>query len=621
MENLEIKKNDLTSTLNNIPKKPGVYIFKDEKGQIIYIGKAKILYNRVRSYFKNYDSLKSLNPKVSYFVKKINNIEYLVTDSEVEALILELDLIKKYHPKFNVDLKDDKSYPFIAITGNDDYPRVFITRNKKIIGAKYFGPYTNVQTLREAIKFLKKIFLIRDCTKPQPGKQKNKPCLNYHIGLCSAPCIGKISKEEYKKNINYIISFLKGKDKNIIKDLENEMYKYAQDLNYEKASEIRNKINLINEVSSNQKIFISSEDSWDFVSIIKDNDIAAASIFMYRQGELVGFNNVIISNYVSEIQEEILSDFLVRYYENINNLPSIIYIPFEINDLDVVIDYFKKVKDKKIEIKTPKTDENKKIMDLALRNCKLFLEKKNFENETNFSKAFHDIMELKEKLKLKNIPKRIECYDISNLKDTFPVGSMAVFINGIPAKEHYRHFKIKTISYQDDFKMINEILKRRLKYLKDSKLQINESFYEKPDLIIIDGGKGQFNIAKNTLNEFGLDKDIDLISLAKKEEIIFSSNFENGISFETNKNFMRIIIKIRDEAHRFAIEFHKKLRDSNMIKSFLDNIKGIGDKKKQYIFEKYNSIEELKNLTFKELTDIKGINYNDAKNIYNALHK
>jgi len=621
MENLEIKKNDLTSTLNNIPKKPGVYIFKDEKGQIIYIGKAKILYNRVRSYFKNYDSLKSLNPKVSYFVKKINNIEYLVTDSEVEALILELDLIKKYHPKFNVDLKDDKSYPFIAITGNDDYPRVFITRNKKIIGAKYFGPYTNVQTLREAIKFLKKIFLIRDCTKPQPGKQKNKPCLNYHIGLCSAPCIGKISKEEYKKNINYIISFLKGKDKNIIKDLENEMYKYAQDLNYEKASEIRNKINLINEVSSNQKIFISSEDSWDFVSIIKDNDIAAASIFMYRQGELVGFNNVIISNYVSEIQEEILSDFLVRYYENINNLPSIIYIPFKINDLDVVIDYFKKVKDKKIEIKTPKTDENKKIMDLALRNCKLFLEKKNFENETNFSKAFHDIMELKEKLKLKNIPKRIECYDISNLKDTFPVGSMAVFINGIPAKEHYRHFKIKTISYQDDFKMINEILKRRLKYLKDSKLQINESFYEKPDLIIIDGGKGQFNIAKNTLNEFGLDKDIDLISLAKKEEIIFSSNFENGISFETNKNFMRIIIKIRDEAHRFAIEFHKKLRDSNMIKSFLDNIKGIGDKKKQYIFEKYNSIEELKNLTFKELTDIKGINYNDAKNIYNALHK
>jgi len=621
MENLEIKKNDLTSTLNNIPKKPGVYIFKDEKGQIIYIGKAKILYNRVRSYFKNYDSLKSLNPKVSYFVKKIDNIEYLVTDSEVEALILELDLIKKYHPKFNVDLKDDKSYPFIAITGNDDYPRVFITRNKKIIGAKYFGPYTNVQTLREAIKFLKKIFLIRDCTKPQPGKQKNKPCLNYHIGLCSAPCIGKISKEEYKKNINYIISFLKGKDKNIIKDLENEMYKYAQDLNYEKASEIRNKINLINEVSSNQKIFISSEDSWDFVSIIKDNDIAAASIFMYRQGELVGFNNVIISNYVSEIQEEILSDFLVRYYENINNLPSIIYIPFKINDLDVVIDYFKKVKDKKIEIKTPKTDENKKIMDLALRNCKLFLEKKNFENETNFSKAFHDIMELKEKLKLKNIPKRIECYDISNLKDTFPVGSMAVFINGIPAKEHYRHFKIKTISYQDDFKMINEILKRRLKYLKDSKLQINESFYEKPDLIIIDGGKGQFNIAKNTLNEFGLDKDIDLISLAKKEEIIFSSNFENGISFETNKNFMRIIIKIRDEAHRFAIEFHKKLRDSNMIKSFLDNIKGIGDKKKQYIFEKYNSIEELKNLTFKELTDIKGINYNDAKNIYNALHK
>jgi len=621
MENQEINNNDLTFTLNSLPKKPGVYIFKDNKGKVIYIGKAKILYNRVRSYFINNKNLKSSSSKVSYFSKKISAIDYLITDNEVEALVLELNLIKKYQPKFNTDLKDDKSFPFIAITENDDFPRVIITRNRKINGAKYFGPYTNVQTLREAVKYLKKIFTIRDCEKSKPGKQGNKPCLNYHIGLCSGPCIGKISKEEYKKNIEYIILFLKGKDKNIIKNLTDDMNKFAANLNYEKAAEIKDKIKLINEIYNGQKIFISSENSWDFIGIAKEEDIAAASIFMYRQGELAGFNNVIITGFGTENTEEILSDFLVRYYENINNMPLIIYIPFEVKDIDTITNYFQKIKDKKTEIKVPKAGENKNIMDLTLKNCRLFLEKKKFEKQSNFSKVFHDIMELKEKLKLKNIPGRIECYDISNLKESFPVGSMAVFINGNPVRNDYRHFKIKTVNNQDDFKMINEILKRRLKYLVNSKIEIKESFYEKPDLIIIDGGKGQLNAAKSALLEYGLAEQIDLISLAKKEEIIFSDNFENGISFDKSKNFMRMIIKIRDEAHRFAVEFHQKLRDANITKSFLDNIKGIGEKKKQYIYEKYNSLDELKNLTFKDLADIKGLTYNDAKNIYNALHK
>jgi excinuclease ABC subunit C len=621
MENQEINNNDLTFTLNSLPKKPGVYIFKDNKGKVIYIGKAKILYNRVRSYFINNKNLKSSSSKVSYFSKKISAIDYLITDNEVEALVLELNLIKKYQPKFNTDLKDDKSFPFIAITENDDFPRVIITRNRKINGAKYFGPYTNVQTLREAVKYLKKIFTIRDCEKSKPGKQGNKPCLNYHIGLCSGPCIGKISKEEYKKNIEYIILFLKGKDKNIIKNLTDDMNKFAANLNYEKAAEIKDKIKLINEIYNGQKIFISSENSWDFIGIAKEEDIAAASIFMYRQGELAGFNNVIITGFGTENTEEILSDFLVRYYENINNMPLIIYIPFEVKDIDTITNYFQKIKDKKTEIKVPKAGENKNIMDLTLKNCRLFLEKKKFEKQSNFSKVFHDIMELKEKLKLKNIPGRIECYDISNLKESFPVGSMTVFINGNPVRNDYRHFKIKTVNNQDDFKMINEILKRRLKYLVNSKIEIKESFYEKPDLIIIDGGKGQLNAAKSALLEYGLAEQIDLISLAKKEEIIFSDNFENGISFDKSKNFMRMIIKIRDEAHRFAVEFHQKLRDANITKSFLDNIKGIGEKKKQYIYEKYNSLDELKNLTFKDLADIKGLTYNDAKNIYNALHK
>jgi len=621
MENINISQNDLSSILNSLPKKPGVYLFKDNKGKIIYIGKAKILHNRVRSYFLNKENLSLSNPKASYFSEKINAIDYIVTDSEIEALILELNLIKKHRPKFNADLKDDKSYPFIAITVNEDYPRLIITRNKNIKGAKYFGPFTNVHALREIAEYLKKIFLLRDCKKPKPGKQGGKPCLNFHIGLCSGPCISKISKNEYKRNIEYIILFLKGKNKSIVRSLILEMNKFAQNMNYEKAAEIKNRIDLIGEIYNGQKIFIGGEDAWDFIAISLKEEIAAVSLFMYRQGELAGFNNITITNFGVENIEEILSDFLVKYYKNINNMPNIIFIPFEIEDMKTLMEYFMKTKEKKIEIKVPKTGENKSIIEMALKNSRLFLEKKKYEKESNYNKIFNDISDLQKALSLKNIPRRIECYDISNLRDSFPVGSMVVFTDGAPARNNYRHFKIRTVNSQDDYKMMQEMLKRRLKYLSYSKIEIEESFYQKPDLIVIDGGKGQLSAAKDVLADFGMSGQIDLISLAKKEEIIFSEIFKDGISFEKNKNFMRLIIRIRDETHRFSIEFHQKLRDNNMTRSFLDNIKGIGEKKKQYIYETANSIDDLKNLSLKDLADIKGLTYNNAKNIYDALHR
>ncbi|MDD5659835.1 MAG: excinuclease ABC subunit UvrC, partial [Actinomycetota bacterium] len=411
------------------------------------------------------------------------------------------------------------------------------------------------------------------------------------------------------------------KDKSIIKSLTSEMNTFSKKTEYEKAAEIKNKINLIRQIYNEQKIYISGENSWDFVAISQTESSAASSVFMYRHGEFAGFNNVLITYLGNENPEEILSDFLIRYYEDINNMPSIIYIPFEIEDSDAISKYFKKTKDKKVEIKVPKTAENKKIMDMAVRNCSLFMEKKKFEKQLNFDKVFNDVMDLKNTLKLKNIPRRIECYDVSNLKESFAVGSMVVFMDGNPSKNDYRHFKIKSVSGQDDFKMINEILKRRLNYLRNSGIEIEEGFYQKPDLIIIDGGKGQLNAAKNALVEAGLAEKIDLISLAKKEEIIFSDNFKNGVLLDKNENFMRLIIKIRDETHRFAVEFHKKLRDKSMTLSFLDNIRGIGEKKKQYIYEKFNSLDDLKNLTVKELSDVRGITYEDAKNIYNVLHK
>jgi len=621
MENIKIRNSDLASIINSLPKKPGVYLFKDDNGRVIYIGKAKILYNRVRSYFLNKENLNISNPKASYFSEKINAIDYLVTDSEVEALILELNLIKKYRPKFNADLKDDKSFPFIAITCEEEYPRLIITRNKNIKGAKYFGPYTNVHAVREIVEYLKKIFLLRDCKKAKPGKQGNKPCLNFHIGLCSGPCTSKKGNIEYKKNIDYIILFLKGKNKNIIKSLVLEMNKSAEKMDYEKAAIIKSRIELIGEIYNNQKIFIGGEDAWDFIAMSADAGVAAASLFMYRQGELAGFNNITITNFGVENQQEIMSDFLIKYYENINNMPNIIYIPFETEDMYVLMEYFKKTKGKKIEIKVPRTGENRSIMEMAQKNSILFLEKKKYEKESNFNQVFNDITDLQKALKLKNIPRRIECYDVSNLGSSFPVGSMVVFIDGVPARDNYRHFKIKTVEGQDDFKMIQELLMRRLKYLSNSKIEIEESFYQKPDLIIIDGGRGQLSAAVEVFADCGVTDLIDLVSLAKKEEIIFSNIFKDGISFEKGKNFMRLIIRIRDETHRFSVGFHQKLRDSNMTKSLLDDIRGIGEKKKQYIFEASDSTDSIKNFSLKDLADIKGLTYNDAKNIYDALHR
>jgi len=621
MKNIELKKNDLEEVLSLIPKKTGVYIFKDSEQNVIYIGKAKNLYNRVRSYFRNKESLIISNSKAHYLSEKVAGIDYIITDNEVEALVLELNLIKKYRPKFNSSLKDDKSYPYIAITELEKFPRMIVTRNKNIKGAKYFGPYTNVHALREIIEFLRRIFKLRDCKGLKPGKTGQKPCLNYHLELCSGPCAGYISEEDYKRNIEYVMLILKGKDKKILSDLNKQMLTFAKNLEYEKATEIRNKIELIKELYSEQKIYISNEDYWDFISISKSDDFVAASIFMYRQGEFAGFSNFLITNFEGFDDNEILSDFIIRYYEDISNVPSIIYTPIELCDSDMLKEYFLRSKGKKVQLKVPKYGENRKIMGMVINNCNLFLEKKKFEKQSNYNKVFKDIMDLKEKMHLKNIPRRIECYDISNIKNSFPVGSMVVFIDGMPARNNYRHFKVKNVAGQDDFAMLREILERRLEYLSKSNINFEESFYQKPDLIIVDGGKGQFNIAKKVLLEKFFDGKIDLMSIAKKEETLFGEFYPNGINFPKDINFMRLIIKIRDEAHRFAIQYHKKLRDKNMLSSFLDNIKGIGEKKKSLIYEKYNSLDDLKNLNVDEFLKINGLNYKDAKNIYDALHK
>jgi excinuclease ABC, C subunit len=618
---MELNEN-LKHTLSILPKKPGVYLFKDIKGRIIYVGKAKNLFDRVKSYFLSNDNVNYINHPITFFISKIDSADFMETDNEVEALILESSLIKKNRPKYNFNLKDDKSYPFIAITDNEKFPRVFITRNRNIQGAKYFGPYINVKNTRHTIETLREIFQIRDCKKSKPGKVKNAVCLNYHINLCSAPCAGKISEKAYRQNIENIKLFLKRGENAIVDNLKAEMSDFASRQEFEEAAKVKYAIDAIEEMLIVQRISFTSDDTWDILAAAKDDksNMAAVSLYNYKEGELAVINNFIISNVRFVDEKEIISGFLKSYYLEIDNMSPMIYIPDQIEEVEALSKWFSDLKGKKIEIRVAKQQDKKDIMRMAAKNAFLYLEKKKFEKSSGYSRVFKELARLKEALGLVNIPRRIECFDISNIGPSFAVGSMAVFTDASPLISNYRHFKIRSVEGQDDFAMIGEIVSRRLRYLEESTVDIEDSFYMKPQLIIIDGGKAQYNAAKKVFEEKNIS-DVDLISIAKKEEIIFNEKYPDGLSLDKHSDYMKIIIRIRDEAHRFAINYHKKLRSKYMTQSVLDGIKGIGEKKKALVLEKFADIEDLKAGRLDELIKIKGLSYKDALNIYNSLNR
>lgn len=607
-----------TEILNTLPKKSGVYLFKNEKNRIIYIGKAKNLFNRVRSYFSE-RSRDFFYMKPPGFIGQIKKVDYVVTSNEVEALILEGNLIKKNRPKYNVDLKDDKSYPFIAVT-NEKYPRIFLTRNKNIDSTKYFGPYTDARASRKTVEFIRNIFKLRDCRNARPGKSPSPPCLNYHIGSCSAPCINNISESDYKKSIELAVKFLKGNDKPIINELKNKMEDLSKNLKFEEAAQIKNTLDDIIKLQQAQRIIFNSSDTWDFIAISRESETVSYSLFTYRSGALALVNNFILQDPFKLTNEDLLSGFISRYYEDINSLPSKIFIPVPPYNTLVLEEWFKKEKKRSVKILVPRTGEKKKILEMVEKNAVLYLKKKKFECSTGHSHAYGALIRLRTMLELKNIPRRIECYDISNLGESFTVGSMTVANDGELIPSQYRHFKIRMVEGQDDCAMLKEVTSRRLRYLYKENSDIKESFCQKPDLIVIDGGKAQFNAVRIVLKKHSFTM-IDMISIAKKEEMIFSNKFKNGIKFYTGNEMLRIIIKLRDEAHRFALEYHRKLREKYMTNSILDEIKGIGEIKKAYILNRIGSIDALKDMGVDDIANIKGINYSDAVNIYNSLHR
>ncbi|WP_244835496.1 excinuclease ABC subunit UvrC [Clostridium sp. BJN0001] len=617
---------DFEAQLKILPDKPGVYLMKNSLGEIIYVGKAKILKNRVRQYFRN---SKNHTEKVKAMVKNVAEFEYIVTDSEMEALILECNLIKKYTPKYNILLKDDKTYPFIKITINEDFPRVFITRKFAKDGSKYFGPYPNAGAVHQTINLIRKIFPLRTCKKYiKEGAAYTRPCLNYHIKKCKAPCNGMISKEEYGKMISQIIDILSGKDKSFINTLKEHMNEASENLQFEKAALFRDKILAISAIEEKQKVFRSNETDEDFIDLYKDEKDCCVQIFFLRDGKITGREHFIIENGADEDNNEIISQFIVSFYKGTSSVPKNIYIS-ESNEIDILEEFLTVKRGSKVYVRIPIKGEKKDMLKLVRNNAKITLEQ--FKDKILIDKEINRVClnEIQDLLELDVFPERIEAYDISNIQGVDSVGSMIVFENGEPKNSDYRRFKIKTVKNSNDYQSMYEILERRfvhgLKEIKEiQKRNIKFSagkFSNFPDLIMMDGGKGQVNIALDVLRK--LDIDIPVCGLVKDDYHATRGIIYNNKELNINRtsNLMQLIRRIQDEVHRFAITYHRSLRDKRILHSILDDIPNVGKKRRMALLMKFQSIDNIKKASLEDLLDTESIDKKAAESIYSYFKK
>lgn len=574
----------------NLPKKPGVYIMRDANDEIIYIGKAKNLINRVRSYFRE----KLDRPKTQILMSHFDSLEYIVTNSEKEALILEATLIKKHRPRYNVQLKDDKRYPYVKIT-NEKYPRLIITRNITKNGI-YYGPFTDVTSVKKTVKFLKSLFKIRTC------RNMDGPCLNSQIDLCYAPCSGEISKEEYDEIINKIDLFFQGKYSVIVKNLKKEMAEAAENEQFEKAAVLRDQITSIEEIMEKQFVDLVDDDLDQDVIAIAPNDNEVVVIIMpIRNGKIVGRDDFLMSGSQYESNSEILFAFIQQYYGFNRHIPKQILLNEPIDDTELLEEWLSDLRGNKVYIKVPMKGVKLRLVNMAQKNAEIIKhQKKAMENS---------LIELKKYLKLDKLPRIIEGYDISNISGKFAVGSKVSFKDAKPNKKKYKRFKIETPG-PNDFAMMKELLTRRLKMIDTD---------EEPDLIVIDGGKGQLSMACEVLDELNL-AHIPIIGLAKEFEEIYIPNSKRPIIIPKNNKALHLLQQVRDESHRFAITYHRKLRSDNIGESSLDDIPGIGKKRKINILKEFGTMDKVKNASVEELAKIKGMNEKVATNVYEYYH-
>ncbi|MCT4509044.1 MAG: excinuclease ABC subunit UvrC [Tepidibacter sp.] len=593
---------DIKEQLKNLPSSPGVYIMKDKYKNVIYVGKAISLKNRVRQYFVS----KNHTLKVKSMVKNITEFEYIITDSEVEALILECNLIKKYRPKYNVLLRDDKTYPYIKITLNEDYPRVLKVRKIKKDKAKYFGPYTNITALNETLELIKNMYPIRTCSIDinKAIQRKQRPCLNYHIKKCIGPCTGNISKQDYMKMIDEIIMILSGKIKNLKKDLQANMQVCSKNFEFEKAAKYRDKIISIENIIQTQKIVSTNDINQDVIAMAKSNDEACVQVFFIRNGKIVGREHYILKGVLDNEREEIMSSFIKQFYSSGVFIPSELIVEDEIQDMEIINKWLSGIKNKKVDIKIPKRGEKKELINMVRKNALESLEKFTNLEKIRFEKTIGVLDQIKDLINLDKKPKRIEAYDISNIQGVDSVGSMVVFTDGKKDKKEYRRYKIKSVIGPNDYASMQEIVSRRLE----------SGNY--PDLILLDGGLGQVNAVKKVLKDKNID--IPLCGMYKDDKHrtkgLISTDKE--IELDKSSNIYKFISFIQEEVHRFAITYHRSLKIKNMTKSVLDDIPNIGKKRKMNLLSHYKIVDNIKKSTLDELESVEGMNKKSAKSVY-----
>ena len=607
--------------LKKLPAKPGVYIMHDEKDEIIYVGKAVSLKNRVRQYFQ---SSRNKGAKIEQMVTHISRFEYIITDSELEALVLECNLIKEHRPKYNTMLKDDKTYPFIKVTVNEAYPRVLFARQMKKDKAKYFGPYTSSGAVKDVIELVRKIYKVRSCSRTLPRDcGKERPCLYHHMQQCTAPCQGNVSQEEYRQNIDKAIRFLNGDTQEIIGELTDKMQAASDELRFEDAAGYRDLINSIRKIGERQKITSYGEEDKDIIAVVMDEseDLreqdAVVQVFFMRGGKLIGRDHFFLRVARGDTKEQVLSSFLKQFYAGTPFIPREIMLQREIEDAQVIEDWLSSRRKQRVHIRVPKKGTKEKLVELAKENAQMVLSKDRERIKREEGRTIGAVKEVEDWLGLTGLV-RMEAFDISNISGFESVGSMVVFEKGKPKRSDYRKFKIKWVQGPNDYASMEEVLTRR--FTHEAKGEF-DSFAKLPDLILMDGGRGQVNIALKVLGELGIQ--IPVCGMVKDDHHrtrgLYFNNVE--IPIDTSSEGFHLITRIQDEAHRFAIEFHRSLRGKEQVHSVLDDIPGIGEARRKALMRKFKSIENIRDASLEELTMTEAMNARSARQVYDFFHK
>lgn len=604
---------ELQKKLKHLPDKPGVYLMKDDREGIIYVGKASSLRNRVRSYFQKGQTNTA---KVLVMMTKVVDVDWIVTDTEVEALMLECNLIKKHRPHYNIRLRDDKHYPYLCVTTSEAYPRVIVVRRVRQDGNRYFGPYADSSALRESLKLIRRVFRIRSCNKQlaESGEKRDNPCLNYHIGQCDAPCAGMIRYEQYDELVQGALLLLEGHQDSFIKVLERNMQEAADVLQFERAARFRDQIESIRKISERQKMISTEFTDQDIIAISAESSMTCVEVLSVRAGKLTGEKHFILEGIQDETPDESLTAFLKQYYKDAAFIPKEILVSHDPQEHDILEVWLSSVRKGRVHLIHPQRGEKFRLVMMAAENARLAAKREESQFLHTGADAELDMADLADVLGLSKNPKRIEAYDISNISGTEAVGSMVVFEDGVPAKSQYRRFKIRTIHQPDDYGMMREVLGRRFANIEEG----DAKFTRIPDVIMIDGGRGQLNSALEAKS--GFDHDIRMISLAKRMEEIYLSDKAEPILLPRDSRALKLLQRIRDEAHRFAITYHRKLREKSAKRSILDSIPGIGDHRRKALIKKFGSVVGVRNASIEELLVVPGVSQQVAQAIFEALH-